>query len=368
MINLRKNVYVYDIEADGLLNTITKIHCLSIAWRDVNGNVKTKSTTDLNEMRKFFLNKNITRVGHNITLYDERAIAKILGIDTLQSKDQIIDTLALSWYLYPEKKKHGLEEWGKDYGIHKVEINDWQNLSSAEYINRCETDTKINLKLWENQLHMLYQIYDNNELEIIRFLEYLQFKLDCIREQEDEKVRLDIPHIIATLERLKKEKEDKENILREAMPKVVVKTTKAYKDVIVLENGEFFQRGDIMFDHYFREGYRPKMQHEIETVRGHKDPNPNSNDQKKDWLFSLGWIPENFEHKKNADGTQRKIPQIKSKNNDGSICDSIKKLFEKEPRLEVLEGLAVLSHRIGILEGFLTNQKDSYIEASMAGL
>src|SRR5690554_4525442 len=119
MIDLSK-CYVYDIECDGLIKNATKIHCLSIIWRDKNGVIKIKSTTDYDEMRRFFLRKDITRVGHNITLYDERIVANILGIDTLQTKDQIIDTLALSWYLFPERLKHGLEEWGKDLGIQKV--------------------------------------------------------------------------------------------------------------------------------------------------------------------------------------------------------------------------------------------------------
>jgi hypothetical protein len=368
MINLRKNVYVYDIESDGLLDGATKIHCLSICWRDSNGDVQTKSTTDYDEMRKFFTNKNITRVGHNITLYDERVITKLLGIDTLQTNDQIIDTLALSWYLYPERNRHGLEEWGKDFGIHKVEIEDWSNLSAQEYIHRCEVDTKINLKLWENSLCALGQIYDNDEAEMIRFIQYLQFKLDCVREQETIKIKLDVPHIEETLRKAKQEKFEKEEVLRAAMPQVPVKTTKVYKDVIVLENGEFFQRGDMMFDHYFKEGYRPKMEHTVETIRSYKDPNPNSNDQKKAWLFSLGWNPATFEHKKNADGTQRKIPQIASPKKDGSVCDSIKALFPKEPRLEVLEGLSILSHRISLLEGMLENSKNGYIEPSMGGL
>ena len=135
-LSLRKNIFVYDIECDGLLDTATKIHCLSIAWRDHNGIMRTKSTTNYDEMRKFFTNKTITRIGHNITLYDERIITKLLGIDTLHSNNQIIDTLALSWYLFPERKKHGLEEWGHDVGISKVEIKDWQNLTSEEYIHR----------------------------------------------------------------------------------------------------------------------------------------------------------------------------------------------------------------------------------------
>lgn len=368
MINLNKNVYVYDIETDSLLNDATKIHCLSICWKDSFGTIQTKSTTSYDEMRKFFLNKNITRVGHNITLYDERVITKLLGIDTLQSNDQIIDTLALSWYLYPERNRHGLEEWGNDVGIHKVEIKDWSNLSSQEYINRCETDTRINFKIWEKFINDLNQIYDYDQSEIIRFIQYLQFKLDCVREQETIKIKLDIPHIKNTLKNAKQEKFEKEEVLRSAMPKVAITTTKTYKDVIVLEDGSICQRGDLLFDYYFSEGHRPIMEHNIEVIRSYKDPNPNSNDQKKAWLYSLGWNPATFDYKKNADGTQRKIPQIASAKKDGSVCDSIKSLFSKEPRLEVLEGLSILSHRISLLEGLLENSVDGYIEPSMGGL
>lgn len=367
MTNLKKNVYVYDIETDGLLDTASIIHCLSITWRDSNGVVKTISTTDYGEMKKFFTRKDIIRVGHNITLYDERVITKLLGIDTLQSKDQIIDTLGLSWYLYPERVKHSLEEWGKTIGIQKVEIKDWSNLSSAEYIHRCEVDTKINFKIWEKFMYDLEQLY-NDELEIIRLIEYLQFKLDCVREQEDTKIKLNMLHVYKTLDQLKAEKASKELVLAQTMPKVPIKKTKVYKNVIMLEDGSFCEKGDLLYDYYFSEGYKPKMEHTVETIKGWQEPNPNSVPQKKDWLFSLGWIPEHFEYKKNADGTQRKIPQIASKAKDGSICDSIKKLFNVEPKLEVLDGLSVLSHRIGILEGFVTNQKDGFIEASMGGL
>lgn len=368
MINIRQNIYIYDIEADGLLDKVTKIHCLSICWRDSQGRLQVKSTTDYNEMRKFFTRKGITRCGHNITLYDERVVAKLLGIDTLQSNDQIIDTLPLSWYLYPEKKKHGLEQWGHELGIKKVEIKDWKNLTPKEYIHRCEEDTKINFKLWEKCLDLLTQLYLQDN-EILRFLEYLMFKMDCIREQEDEKIKLNIPHIEKTLEKLKQEKADKEATLESVMPKVPIKVTKTYKNVIVLPTGEFFEKGDMMYDYYFREGNRPKMEHNIDIIKGYKDPNANSTDQKKDWLFSLGWNPEHYKYVKDEEtGATRKIPQIKSKNEDGSVCDSVKKLFEKEPKLQVLEGLTILAHRIGLLEGLLKNQKEGYIEASMAGL
>lgn len=367
MIDLSK-CYVYDIEADGLLDTITKIHCLSVGWRDSNGNFRISSTTDYDVMRKFFNRKDIKRIGHNITLYDERAVARILGVDTLGSKDQIIDTLALSWYLYPERLKHGLEDWGKDLGVKKVEIKDWKNLSSEEYVHRCEEDVKINFKLWEKCLDMLSDIYDT-ENEIVRFINYLQFKLDCVREQEDTKIKLNVLQVMKDLDDLKNEKLNKEDVLRKAMPKVPIKVKKKYKNVVVDEKtGDFAIKGDFLYDHYISLGYTPKAEYEVDIIKGYKEPNPNSNTQKKDWLYSLGWQPRTFEYKKEKDGSQRKVPQIGSSKKDGTLCESVQELFEKEPRLEVLEGLSIISHRIGTLEGFLENQVDGYMEPSMLGL
>ena len=66
MLSLTKGVYIFDIEADNLLEEATKIHCLSIGKVLKSGELKIVSTTDYEEMRNFFLNKYITKVGHNI--------------------------------------------------------------------------------------------------------------------------------------------------------------------------------------------------------------------------------------------------------------------------------------------------------------
>src|ERR1044072_1860826 len=155
------NVRVYDIEADALLDDVSKIHCLSVCWRDTKGDIKTWSTINHDKMREFFERDDITRVGHNITLYDERVIEKLLNVDTLRTKDNIIDTLPLSQTLFVDRKKHGLEEWGNDIGIHKVEIKDWKNLNAEEYIHRCEEDTKINFEVWERCLGYLRTLYND---------------------------------------------------------------------------------------------------------------------------------------------------------------------------------------------------------------
>lgn len=364
-------IMIYDIECDGLLDNATKIHCLSVSWRDSSNKIRTKSTSNYDEMRKFFLNKKLIRVGHNIALYDERVIEKILNINTEDSKYNIIDTLGLSRYLYPKRKKHGLESWGIDFSTHKVEIKDWKNQSSDDYIRRCEQDTIINLKLWEAEKNKLLSLYDNNHQEVLRLISYLQFKLDCVREQENNPLRFNVELAQKTLSKLIKEKESKITALAKVMPKVAKKKFKEYKDVIVTDDNEIIQRGELLFQHYFDLGFRPKSTHKEEKIIKYVDPNPNSVPQKKDWLFSLGWVPDYYkyekEDKKDPSSKLRKIPQITAKDGEGEVCQSVKDLFIKEPTLEVLEGLTILTHRIGLIESLLESQKNGYIECSLGG-
>lgn len=372
------NIRIYDIECDALLDDVTKIHCLSVCWRDSSsGSIKVWSTTDHQKMREFFERKDITRVGHNITLYDERVITKLLGVDTLETKDNIIDTLPLSQTLFVDRRKHGLEEWGNDIGIKKIEIKDWKNLTSQEYIHRCEEDTKINFEVWERCLDYLRKIYrdDPNETQeevdekILRYIDYLQFKLECVREQEDYPLKLDVIHVKASIDQLKTELDLKNSVLKQVLPRVPIKVKKTYKECIVLEDGLIVVKGDLLYDHYFKQGYKPKYEYTAEIIKGYKDNNPNSVAQVKDWLFSLGWKPRTFKQVKDEETKIiRKIPQIMSDKRDGSVCDSIKDLELKHPEVGVLDSMGILSHRIGILEGFLNDARNGYIQASMAGL
>jgi hypothetical protein len=80
-------------------------------------------------------------------------------------------------------------------------------------------------------------------------------------------------------------------------------------------------------------------------------------------------MPETFEFKRNKEtGDVRQIPQVNLKHG-GGICQSIKLLYDKEPKLEVLDGLSVLTHRISILNGFLNNvDGEGYVQAQVQGL
>ena len=132
---------VFDIETDGLLDVLTKIHVLSYQREDMSEPV---STHDYDEMREFFLNEEVL-IGHNIIRYDLVAVGKVLGV---KPKARRVDTLPLSWYLHHNRPKHGLEGYGDEYGVPKPKITDWDSLTPEEYAHRCEEDVKINYRLW----------------------------------------------------------------------------------------------------------------------------------------------------------------------------------------------------------------------------
>ena len=50
------------------------------------------------------------------------------------------------------------------------------------------------------------------------------------------------------------------------------------------------------------------------------------------------------------------------------MCRSVKALADKEPAINLLDGLSVLSHRIGVIKAMVNAQVDGYVQANIAGL
>lgn len=352
-------IAVMDIESDGLLDKITKIHCLCYTNIETMEEV---NLTNYSDIRNFLAQENLTLICHNIIRYDKPALEKILQI-TVNCK--LIDTLGLSWYLYPERDKHGLEYWGEDFGIPKPKIADWNNLSVEEYIHRCREDVKINTTLYLKQKDYFNELYDNDVTQIQRIIGYLMFKLDCAREQEEVRWKLDVEYCKRSLEMLYEKEKVKTIELQKAMPdhvlyKNIIKPNKCYKkDNSLSEAGKKWFA--LLADNDLQEDFDGVIKVENKREPGNLKSTP----QKKAWLFSLGWQPCTFKFDKEEDGSIRKIPQIY---NENGVVDSIKLLYEKEPSLESLDGLSIINHRISILKGFLKNvDEEGYIKAEIKG-
>ena len=278
-----------------------------------------------------------------------------------------MDSLALSWYLYPERILHGLESWGNDFNIPKPVVKDWKNLTEEEYIHRCTEDVKINTKLWLKQQKLLTRIYGSFE-EAKKLIDYLTFKMDCAREQERSKWKLDKAYAEKSLRMLQETREGKLATLIAAMPSVPLYAHRSPPSKPFKKDGTLSVAGAkwkaLLKSLDLPENHSEPIQEKI----GELPPNPNSNDQKKDWLYSLGWKPITFKYVKEEDGTTRKIPQINLEHG-GGLCPSIRRLFPHHPELIALDELGVVSHRIGLLNGFLRDCSDEgYIKAEIAGL
>jgi DNA polymerase III alpha subunit (gram-positive type) len=145
---------VFDIETDGLLDSLTKLHVLSAMMPD--GEIV--STTDHDTIRDIFSMPDTLFVGHHIIQFDLPALRKLSIVD-LCPVNKVVDTLPLSWTLYPDRGRHGLAQWGEDLGVAKPEVEDWEGLTYEEYAHRCSEDVKINKLLWgklKNKLEALY--------------------------------------------------------------------------------------------------------------------------------------------------------------------------------------------------------------------
>ena len=163
---------VFDIEANGLYEDATTIHCICGKYLDQEGIFSKFSlysdhlTADY--ITKCFSGKKI--IGHNIINYDIPMIKKFYGVDLIElvGIENIVDTYILSQLLYPDRQlpkgcpqvvfnpitrkskkigPHGLESWGYRVGYKKIEIHDWRTFDE-NMLDRCETDVLINEKVY----------------------------------------------------------------------------------------------------------------------------------------------------------------------------------------------------------------------------
>tara|TARA_B100001093_G_scaffold519577_1_gene609239 strand:- start:611 stop:2419 length:1809 start_codon:yes stop_codon:yes gene_type:complete len=333
--------YVFDIEADGI--DATKIHCMIANGEEVD--------------KSFFenLTNNDVLVGHNIIRYDIKVLEELLNI---KIKAQLIDTLALSWYLFPTINRHGLEQWGERLNIEKPVITDWENLTREEYIHRCKEDVKINTKLWGLQKSLLIKIYDGDYQPLVR---YLSFKMRVSMLQEVSKWKLDVDKANTLLNELELKNEQAINELSKVMPTVPKIALRKRPKLPYRQDGSLSVAGERWKVLAEDNGFTIEYDHEIEEVVGQEEPNPTSSKQIKDWLFTLGWKPMTFNFV-----DDREIPQVKTK--DGELCKSIKKLSDLHPEVLVLDSMAVVKHRIGLVKGLLKNEQNGFVQACIQGL
>jgi len=347
--------YVFDIETDGF--NPTKIWCLSV--KDKSGRVV--STSDYDKMRQFF-SKPTWFVGHNIFAFDIPVVERLLGIDVQRAR--CIDTLYLSWALFPKRKGHALDDWDP---TNKVQIGDWDTLSVSEYIKRCEADVEINWNMYQQCKEKLIEIYGKKG-KLKQYMNYLSFKANCASRAEQNGWTLDKQLAKQNLKLLTTMRDERYEKLKQEMPPTPV--LQLYKRPLQFykKDDTLTQAGERWFLKCKTLGLDPVKTERLMWKVKEKEPNPGSVPQIKDWLFSLGWKPD--EYKTNKQG--KRVPQVNTQDNDrkGELSASVYRLRDKAPAaIDALEDLSILSHRCTVLTGFLEQVRaDGRIPARIGGL
>ena len=161
---------VFDLETDGLLNDVTRIHCLAI-YDSTTDQIETYNDEKNN---KYSISEGIGRllvadtlVGHNIICFDLAALSNLYNYFTPTAR--IVDTLLLSRLYHPDiydidhKHKwrhmplqlygrHSLESYGNRLGEYKGEFgktSDWSEWSQ-EMEDYCAQDVVVTKKLCDH--------------------------------------------------------------------------------------------------------------------------------------------------------------------------------------------------------------------------
>ena len=155
-------MWILDIETDGLLDELTKIHCIVLRSVETN-TVETYSPNQIEEGLRSAMTKDFL-VGHNIITFDIAAIQKVYPWFNV-TEENVIDTLVLSRLVYGDlgdedrnkrqslpnrlRGSHSLAAWGQRLGCFKGDYQGGWEHFSQEMLDYCVQDTAVTLQLWQ---------------------------------------------------------------------------------------------------------------------------------------------------------------------------------------------------------------------------
>ena len=165
--------YVFDLETNGLVHELDRVHSLVIRDADTNEVYSCADHPGYDSIHTglTLLSQADMLIGHNIINFDFRALFKLFPNLNKKKGCIIYDTLVVSRVLWPElepideknfshinKKyvgRHSLGAWGERLGVKKLDFQEKQEAEtlwdewSEEMQTYCEGDTLVSLELYK---------------------------------------------------------------------------------------------------------------------------------------------------------------------------------------------------------------------------
>lgn len=359
-----KKIRVLDIEANGLLDTVSKIWCF--VFRGLDGRKESFGPDELDKAVKFLDSCDVI-IGHNMISYDLPAIKKILGYEY---KGTVVDTLIMSRMLSPKRMlppdainrragPHGLYAWGVRVGVDKPEIEEWDKYT-PEILHRCEEDTLINVKTYK----ILMEEAKGGDWVAPFKMTFTLFKY--LAKQEEYGWKVDVPYMEACIKVLDQRivRIDKAVVPKLPLILEVLENKKdgerAYVKKPFLKSGKLDQH---VLSYAERVGASSEW---IESISGpfsrigFRKVDLDSNDETKSFLLESGWEP--LEWNTNSEN-ERTSPKM-SKDDpfegvQGSLGALIARRVQYRHRQSSLIGLRALVREDGAIPSIVKSLADT---------
>lgn len=282
---------VFDIETDGLLDTVTRIWCATVF--DVN--TQEFISLDPSDVHRLpsILSQYEMCIGHNIVGFDFTVLKKFYNFEY---QGIMFDTLIACRVLWPDMNGgHSLEMWGKRVGIEKPSIDDWSYYDEAK-LHRNKEDVKINFKVYERINKYINElIVRNSRITNDSVLKWIFFERR-MTENLDQQARngwyFDIEECYRLIDSLEPQIEETRKMI---IPRLPIVMDNKYKVLPVVKpfkkDGTFTsnllkhvpeEQLDNICGEFCRVQLRPMKLSDYEFM--------------KKYLLSLGWVPSKWNY------------------------------------------------------------------------
>ena len=252
--------YILDLESDGLIPQMTKIHCIVLKNIDTGEIISCADQPGYHSLETAldYISEADLLVGHNIIKFDIPALKKIYSGLALKPTCQFYDTLISSRLFWPELEpvdrakwshieakylgRHSLAAWGERLGVAKIKftenakkdpavVNVWAEWSAQMQVY-CEGDVEVSDALYR---YMLSQNPDPRSLELEHEFAIVMSKQEQFGFPFNEKAAF------ALVNTLKAERSEIDEQLQEVFPPIVesrvsAKTGKPLKSKVTVFN------------------------------------------------------------------------------------------------------------------------------------
>jgi DNA polymerase-1 len=340
-----KKRYVFDIEADGLLDTVSQIWML--AATDVDSGEKfffTDHNDDhpsLEEGKAFMYDANML-IGHNIIEYDIPALEMVLGWkipDSVAITDTVIMSRVLDYNRFAGR--HALALFGDYFERPKPEHEDWENYS-PEMEHRCKEDVEINRLAYELLIKEMQAIASKQKKPYIK--QSLRNEHDVVKfcfEAEQRGWLFDKSRGLELIEEMEEEMMSIEKAIEPQLKTYVKAKGNVPADKLFKKgNGDYFLNICKYFDIDTKSAHTDRMVDGEFTKIITVHPDMGSLEYVKAFLESIGWEPLEYNWKKVKGRLTKTSPKLCERSLEalGDTGKMIDTYYTTRSRHSILQG------------------------------